>query len=89
MSWRSQELQELQNLSLPEQLEGSQVAKTALGTKFPLQLCMYSFELLMNFLQASKLFLILSIVNEHFALQVCESLVCPMLDTSKTVMKLC
>ena len=65
-----QELQDLQNLSLPEQLESNQVAKTALGTKFPMQLCAYSFELLMNFLQASKLFLILSIVNEHLSLQV-------------------
>ncbi|KAK9816395.1 hypothetical protein WJX74_004879 [Apatococcus lobatus] len=42
---RLQELQELQNLSLPEQLDGS---------------------------QASKLFLILSIINEHFAIQMVE-----------------
>ena len=66
----SQELNELQTLSMPEHLATNRMAQAALAMRYPVKLCAYSYEMLTSFLQGAKLFLILGILNEYVNFQV-------------------
>ena len=64
-----QEINELQALSMPEHLTSSRIAQ-AMKTRYPVTLCNYSHEVLMHFLQGSRLYLILGIINDHLKIKV-------------------
>ena len=65
-----QEINELQALSMPEHLNSSRIAQ-AMKTRYPVSLCTYSHEVLMHFLQGSRLYLVLGIINDHLKIKVC------------------
>ena len=65
-----QELNELQAATLPEHLNTNRIASAVRGKRLPIALSSYSHELLLNFLQASRLILILGIVNDHLKIEV-------------------
>ena len=54
---------------MPEHLGSSRIAQ-AMKARYPVSLCTYSHELLMHFLQGSRLFLILGIINDHLKIEV-------------------
>lgn len=70
-SVRAQELTELQSVAVAQHLEVNPFAKAARAQRSTLVLCTYSFELLMHYLQSSKQWLILNIINQHVRFEVC------------------
>ena len=65
-----QEIQDLQSVAVPEHIGSNRTAQAAKAARYPVTLSTYSFQLLMAFLQGSKLWLLLGIVNEHIKVQV-------------------
>ena len=65
-----QEMEDLRSMKLPEQLDGSNLARKALRAKYMVELSSCSYQLLLSFLQSSRPCLILLIINGHIALQV-------------------
>lgn len=66
----SQEIQDLQAVAVPEHIGSNRVAQAARAARYPVTLSTYSFQLLMAFLQGSKLWLLLGIVNQYIKVQV-------------------
>lgn len=66
----SQEIQDLQSVAVPEHISSNRVAQAARAARYPVTLSTYSFQLLMAFLQGSKLWLLLGIVNQYIKVQV-------------------
>ena len=64
-----QEINDLQALSMPEHLNSSRIAQ-AMKARYPITLCSYSHEVLLHFLQGSRLYLILGIINDHLKIKV-------------------
>ena len=71
-----QEIQDLQSVAVPEHIGTNRIAQAAKASRYPITLSTYSFQLLMSFLQNAKLWLLLSIVNQHLKLQVCFACWC-------------
>jgi hypothetical protein len=69
---RTHELQQLASVALPQHLETHPFAKAARDrSQRPLvRMCAYSFELLMHFLHAHKMWLVVAIINEHLRFEV-------------------
>ena len=55
---------------MPDHLRTNKLAVAIRGNRMPVTLSTYSYELLLNFLQASRLVLILGIVNDHLSVKV-------------------
>ena len=72
----SQEIQDLQSVAVPEHIGSNRTAQAARAARYPVTLSTYSFQLLMAFLQGSKLWLLLGIVNQHLKVQVTPTLSC-------------
>ncbi|KAL3137829.1 hypothetical protein ABBQ38_005084 [Trebouxia sp. C0009 RCD-2024] len=66
---RQQEIQDLQSVAVPEHISSNRVAQAARAARYPVTLSTYSFQLLMAFLQGSKLWLLLGIVNQYIKVQ--------------------
>ena len=65
-----QEIQDLQSVAVPEHIQTNRTAQAARAARYPVTLSTYSFQLLMAFLQGAKLWLLLSIINQHVKVQV-------------------
>ena len=76
-----QEIQDLQSVAVPEHIGSNRTAQAARAARYPVILSTYSFQLLMAFLQGSKLWLLLGIVNQHIKVQVAFTLSCIILPT--------
>lgn len=66
---REQEIQDLNSVAVPQHIQTNRTAQAARSARYPVTLSTYSFQLLMAFLQGSKLWLLLSIINEHVKVQ--------------------
>ncbi|CEO96381.1 Transcription initiation factor TFIID subunit 5 [Plasmodiophora brassicae] len=67
---QSREIQSVTGLQYPEQLDGNATAKRFRTYKVDVVLSSYSHQLLMSFLQETKLYLLLKIINEHINLSI-------------------
>ena len=65
-----QELNELQSLTMPEHLATNRIAQAVSKNRYPVNLCVYSYQLLMHFLEGTHLHLILAIINERLNIKV-------------------
>lgn len=72
----SREINALVGLQYPEQVESNPTAKRFRSHKVDIQLSSYSHQLLLSFLQESKLYLLLKIINEHINLTGKEAILC-------------
>lgn len=79
-----QEIQDLQSVAVPEHIGSNRTAQAARAARYPVTLSTYSFQLLMAFLQGSKLWLLLGIVNQHIKVQVAPTLSCMIAATDCT-----
>ena len=59
-------------MAVPEHIQTNRTAQAARSARYPVTLSTYSFQLLLAFLQGAKLWLLLSIINEHVKVQVCS-----------------
>lgn len=57
-------------MAVPEHIGSNRTAQAAKAARYPVTLSTYSFQLLMAFLQGSKLWLLLGIVNQYIKIQV-------------------
>eukprot|EP00879_Flechtneria_rotunda_P021915 GHRR01023110.1.p1 GENE.GHRR01023110.1~~GHRR01023110.1.p1 ORF type:complete len:513 (+),score=201.87 GHRR01023110.1:225-1763(+) len=79
-SIRAQELQELQSVAVAQHLDVNPFARAARTSRSSVVMSSYAFELLMHFLQSSKQWLILGVINQHVRFELHEGL--PLLDGS-------
>eukprot|EP00039_Didymoeca_costata_P007912 m.105346 g.105346 ORF g.105346 m.105346 type:complete len:653 (-) comp13871_c0_seq1:167-2125(-) len=68
--YHDREVQELMGIATPDHMNKSELVTAFRNSKYNLQLCSYSFDLLVTFLQEHQYMALLKIVNEHLAIKV-------------------
>ena len=66
----SSDITALEALTLPQHVQDSPIAQRYRANKMALSFSEYSWELLTGFLHASSSLLMLSLINEHFSIEV-------------------
>lgn len=74
---RASELHDLLSISTPEQLETSNLAKALRAQRTPIRLSKYGYDLVLQYLRQSDMFLMLGIINQWLAVEIVAEAVAP------------